>query len=115
MPNLGQRIRELRAERDISLRELAKQLGVSPAFISDVELGRRYPSEPLLSSIAKLLKVKVEELKALDERPPIDELKRAAEDDPHYGLALRTILDSNMSGDELIKLFQQTNKKKSDK
>ena len=37
---LGQRIRELRDARDISLHELAKQLGCSAAYWSDVELGR---------------------------------------------------------------------------
>ena len=42
---LGQRIRELRGKKDLSLRELAKKLDVSAAFLSDIELGRRYPSE----------------------------------------------------------------------
>lgn len=41
---LGQRIRELRERDDLSLREFARKLGVSAAFLSDVELGRRHPS-----------------------------------------------------------------------
>lgn len=115
MPNLGQRIRELREQRDLSLRELAKKLNVSAAFISDVELGRRFPSDEVLADIAKILRVKVDELKALDTRAPIEDLKRAAEGDPSYALALRTILDSRMSGEELIRLIQQKHRKKSDK
>ena len=43
MKTLGERIRELREERDLSLRELAGKIGVSAAFMSDVELNRRYP------------------------------------------------------------------------
>lgn len=40
MKTLGQRIRELRETKDLSLREFAKQLGdLSAAFLSDVELG----------------------------------------------------------------------------
>lgn len=115
MPSLGQRIRELREQRDISLRELAKKLDVSAAFISDVELGRRYPSDEVLVDIARILRVKVDELKSLDTRAPIDDLKRAAEGDQSYALALRTILDSKMSGEELIRLIQEKNKKKGSK
>ena len=40
---LGVRIRELRDQRDLSLREFARRLGdVSAAHLSDIELGRRY-------------------------------------------------------------------------
>ena len=113
MTSLGQRIRELREQRDLSLRELAKRLEVSPAFISDVELGRRFPSDEVLAAIAKLLRVKIEDLKSLDTRAPIDDLKKAADGDSSYALALRTILDSHMTGEELIRLMQK-NKKKSD-
>ena len=50
MKTLGQRIRELREEKDFSLRELAKKSGVTAPFLSDIELGRRYPSEKVLSA-----------------------------------------------------------------
>ena len=39
MKTLGEHIRELREERDLSLRELATKIQVSAAFMSDVELG----------------------------------------------------------------------------
>ncbi len=111
MKSLGHRIRELREQGEISLRELARKLNVSAAFISDVERGRRYPSDDLLVDIAKQLKIKVDELKASDTRAPLEDLKRAAEDDPSYGIALRTILDSRMTGEELIKLIEREHKK----
>jgi transcriptional regulator with XRE-family HTH domain len=49
--SLGQRIRELRDKADLSLRELAKKIGISSPFLSDIELGRR--SGQRLSQLAK--------------------------------------------------------------
>jgi transcriptional regulator with XRE-family HTH domain len=104
---LGQRIRELRDERDISLRELAKKLHCSAAFLSDVELGRRFPSEKMLKDIASLLKVSVVDLKAYDVRPPIEEIKRLTQDDPRYAMAFRTVIDHGVRPDQLIRLAKR--------
>ena len=41
--NFGEKIREARSEKGISLTELAKQLGVTKVYVSDVERGRRAP------------------------------------------------------------------------
>ena len=97
MKTLGERIRERREELDLSLREFAKQLDCSPPFISDVEHGRRFPSEQTLELMAQVLKVKLKELKDLDPRAPIEEMKRMAEKDPAYAFAFRTIADRRPS------------------
>lgn len=109
MPTLlGSRIRELREALDISLREFAKKLGdTSPAHISDIELGRRNPSESLLKQIAQLLRVPFEELQKLDMRPPVDELRRAIEADPQLGFALRKVIDHDISSEDLLKLVEK--------
>src|SRR6266481_10126333 len=98
---LGQKLRELREERDCSLRELAKKLGCSAAFLSDIELGRRYPSDKNLKDLAHLLHTTVDELKAHDTRPPIEEMKRLTAQDPKYALAFRTMIDRKLSADDL--------------
>lgn len=103
---LGQQIRELREKRDLSLRELAKKLGCSAAFLSDIELGRRFPSEASLKDVARILNVPFDELKAHDTRPPIEELKRLAASDPLYAVAFRTMIDRKLSGEELLKLAE---------
>jgi|ERR1700730_5911670 transcriptional regulator with XRE-family HTH domain len=103
---LGQRIRELRDERDLSLRELAKKLDCSAAFLSDIELGRRYPSEKNLKDLARILNVPFDELKAHDNRPPIEEMKRLSASDPLYALAFRTMIDRNISAEDLLKMAQ---------
>jgi transcriptional regulator with XRE-family HTH domain len=107
MMSLGQRIRELRDQRDLSLREFATKLGCSAAFVSDVELGRRYPSEKLLIEMAQILKVTVEELKTHDTRPPVEQMKRSIAIDPLYALAFRTVLERNISPDQLLKLAKE--------
>jgi transcriptional regulator with XRE-family HTH domain len=103
---LGERIRELREERDISLRELAKKLGCSAPFWSDVELGRRYPSEAMLKDAARHLKVSFEELKTYDTRPPLDELKRRSAEDPQYAFAFRRVIESKLTPQELLKIAE---------
>ncbi len=95
----------------MSLRELAKKLDCSPAFISDIELGRRHPSDKVLFEIARILKVKIEELRKMDVRPPTEEIKRITQNDPTFALAFRTVVDrindKNISADELMEFVRQ--------
>lgn len=105
---LGSRIRELREEKDISLRELARKLDeVSAAHVSDIELGRRNPSKDLLKKIATQLGVPIEDLEKYDTRPPIEQMKRVVQKNPAYGVALRTLLDKQVSPEEILKLARQ--------
>lgn len=100
-------MRRRRDELDLSLREFAKRLDCSAAFISDIELGRRHPSEKVLAEIARVLKVKLEDLQAMDVRPPIDDIKRLTQNDPRFALAFRTMIDKKVSADELLELANQ--------
>lgn len=104
MKTLGQYIRELREKKDISLRELAKKLDVSAAFVSDIELGRRFPSEKVLARLASALDVSVENLRQYDARVPFEDLRRLAEASPAYGLAFRKLVDKKVTPEELMKL-----------
>jgi len=115
MEGIGPFIRKRRDELDLSLRELAKKLDCSPAFISDIELGRRHPSDKVLVEIAKILKVRVEELRNMDVRAPIDEIKRATQNDPTFALAFRTVLDKNISADELLEFVRKREHEKKGK
>lgn len=55
--HLGDRLRELRGERGLSVRTLAGRAGFSPSFISQVELGQASPSIASLERIATALDV----------------------------------------------------------
>jgi transcriptional regulator with XRE-family HTH domain len=106
MKPLGERIRELREKKDISGRELAKRTKVSAPFLSDVELGRRHPSDDVLESIAIALETTLEDLKKHDARPPVEELKRMAANNPAMGFALRRVVDEDVSPDELLEFLK---------
>lgn len=54
---LGQKIRITRESKGISLRKLAKEIGVSPSFISQVEQSKARPSIISLGKIAEVLGV----------------------------------------------------------
>jgi transcriptional regulator with XRE-family HTH domain len=112
---LGERIRELREAKDLSLREFATKLDLSAAFVSDIELGRRYPSGKVLGDIAKALGTSVEELQKFDTRAPVEDLKRLASSNPAYGLAFRTIVDKRINAEELLKWTEKRAKDEKEK
>ena len=60
--NIGEYIREQRNTAKISLRELAKQAGVSNPYLIQIELGLRKPSAEILQQIAKGLRISAEVL-----------------------------------------------------
>lgn len=112
MKTLGQRIRELRQEKDLSLRELAAKIGVSSAFMSDVELGRRNPSDQHMAAIARVLETSLEELQQFDTRPPLREFQRATLSDPGYGIAFRQMMERNISSEELLQFIRERDQRR---
>jgi len=115
MKTLAQRIRELREEKDLSLRELARKLGVSAPFLSDVELGRRNPSDKVLARLAQVLGASADELRQFDTRPPVDAMRRLTTADPSYGLAFRMLIDKNVSSKDLIEFAERKKKREEPK
>lgn len=110
----GEKLRELREEHDFSLRELASQIGVSAAFLSDVELGRRFPSEEKLALLAKALKVSVEELRQFDFRDEAESIRKMMFADPAAGVAFRTVAEQmkgGVSAEEILKRLGQKKQK----
>jgi transcriptional regulator with XRE-family HTH domain len=69
-PEMGERLREARRARALSLRTLAERLGVSPSLISQIETGRANPSVSTLYAIANELDVSLDELLFNDRRAP---------------------------------------------
>src|SRR3954452_6548545 len=62
MDNLGSRLKAVRLKAGWTLRELARQAGVSPSFVSQIENGKSRPSVATLYEFAQLLKVSIDEL-----------------------------------------------------
>lgn len=74
--SLGHRLRVMRAERGLSLREAARRAGVVKETISDIERGHTHPYDVTLAKLARAYDVPVEEL--LEEPLPLDESSRGA-------------------------------------
>src|SRR5829696_3835821 len=74
--SLGRKLRVLRAERGLTLREAASRAGVAKETISDIERGLRHPHDVTLSKLARGYEVSVVDL--------LEEAVRAGklEDDP---------------------------------
>jgi transcriptional regulator with XRE-family HTH domain len=96
MPNtitLGGKLRDLREKAHLSLRELARELDISAPFLSDVELGRRFPSEEILTELAAKLGVQTEELRDLDTRTAMSDIKRMVDASPQLGLVFKSVVN----------------------
>jgi hypothetical protein len=65
--------------------------------------------------MARILKVKVEELRGMDVRAPIDEIKRITLDDPTFALAFRTVIDKNISANDLLEFVRKKEDEKKGK
>lgn len=99
---LGARLRVARREAGLSLRELARQLSVSPSFLSQMENGKSQPSVATLYSIAQVLGVSIDELFHVDDAAPATELPvrgatsavAAAAPRPHVDVVSRSAMAS---------------------
>ena len=65
MPGLPDSIKNRRRARKWSLRQLGEALGITPAYVADLEAGRRQPSVELKKRISTILDI------SLDEREPM--------------------------------------------
>lgn len=114
---LGQLIREKRSEAGLSLRALGDQLRetatsapVSAAFLSDIESGRRFPSDEMIGRIAAVLGCEAVELRMADPRAPALEIQDLATMNPRYAFAFRRVVDfltlSQMSPEEFVRRIE---------
>jgi predicted transcriptional regulator/DNA-binding XRE family transcriptional regulator len=78
---IGQRIRQLRLDRGLRQSDVAKQIGVSPAYLNLIEKGKRTIQFPLLWKALELLGQDLESfMSALGERRPDDALAKLLDD-----------------------------------
>ncbi|WP_395638933.1 helix-turn-helix domain-containing protein [Pseudolysinimonas sp.] len=59
---LGQRLRELRADREEKLADTARRAGISPQYLSEIERGIKEPSSEMISAVAGALDTTLAEL-----------------------------------------------------
>src|SRR5918997_663046 len=60
--SLGHKLRLMRAQRGLSLREAARRAGMVKETISDIERGKTHPYDVTLAKLAQAYEVPIEEL-----------------------------------------------------
>ena len=105
MANFGDRVRELRKAKGMTLRDLAAKVDVNFTYISKIENQKLsfgdYPSEDLIRRLAKVLKADADELLLLAQKIPED-IKRRVIERPD---AFRKI--AKLDDDALDKLLEE--------
>jgi transcriptional regulator with XRE-family HTH domain len=104
---LGDIIREARNNLDLSLRDLAKKLDVTPSYLSDIENNRRVPAEDVLRNIGRQLKLDFDELMARAGRFG-DDAVRYMMRTPAAGILFRRLAEQDASGTDVEKLIRHT-------
>ena len=93
MDTLGRHIRRARQNKRLTVRGLARHIGVAAPFVADIEADRRRPSPGVLARIAQVLDVPFAVLQDLDPRLP-PEVKEWMADEPRVGRLLRRLREA---------------------
>ena len=111
--NLGQRIRRMRLERKLGLRETATKVDISSTYLSRIETMSETspPAEEVIRRLATLLQDDFDELMQLAGRVPED-VEKVIKGDPSMPAFLRTAKEQKLSGDDLMKLLEAQKKGK---
>lgn len=107
MTTVGQRIREIRKERNLTQRELAERVGINFTYLSRVENDRlddeQTPREETLQKIAKALETDPDELLLLARRIP-DAYRNRILEKPGIFRRILQLSDSDL--EELLRGFE---------
>jgi transcriptional regulator with XRE-family HTH domain len=101
--SLGERIRDARLSKERGLRDLARQLEITPSYLSDIEADRRAPAEPLLREVALLLDLNIDELVDLAGRLDTT-TERYLKRTPGATMLFRRISEKDLPPEKLAKI-----------
>jgi transcriptional regulator with XRE-family HTH domain len=59
---IGDRMKKMRTEREMSQQQFAKKAGISMSFVSMLERGDRLPSLDMLVTISKVFEVRLQDM-----------------------------------------------------
>lgn len=116
--NFGEFLTVKREERDLTLREMARQMGVSAPFLSDVEKNRSAPlTKERLDKVAEILHFDTDEKTAMYDLVG-RQRNTVAPDLPEYiigrdyvAAALRTARDLNAGEAEWLRFVEELKKR----
>lgn len=92
---IGERLKEIRLEFQISQGQIAKELGVSQAAVAQYESGRNYPSNEVLLWYANRFDVSIDYIYGLTDHPYTEkgDLKHDKDYDKMYKIAAQVFAD----------------------
>ena len=105
---LGERIRRVRQERGLGLRETAKRIDISATYLSRIENCQESspPAEKVIRELADLLEDNFDELMQLAGRVPED-VEHVIKTDPDMPTFLRTAREKNVSAAEMLEWLKK--------
>lgn len=114
----GKFIEERRKALGLTLRGFAAELDIAPAYMSDIEKGRRYPPDKKLDEIAEILKLQGEGKTHMLDLAALAKTKTVSSDLPEYimekdlaRVALRRAKAGNLSDEGWREVIDLINKK----
>jgi transcriptional regulator with XRE-family HTH domain len=117
----GKFIEERRKALGITLRGFATELEIAPAYMSDIEKGRRYPPDKKLEDIVRILKFDDAAKEKLYDMAALTRTKTVSPDLPEYimekdlaRVALRRAKAGNLSDEGWREVIDLINKKVGD-
>ena len=106
MQTLGTYLRALREKRRVSLRRVATRARITAAYLSDIELGRRHPSEKVLAELAAALNTSFDDLRRHDPKALISDIQKRVGEDVGYADTLRRVLRKFETTEELLRFVE---------
>lgn len=106
---LGEVIHDARVKLDLSLRDVTKELHITPSYLSDIENDRRIPSEEVLVKLADFLHLEYDDLMARAGRFG-DEAVRYLMKTPAAGVLLRRLAKHQASDQTMAEVLKAADK-----
>ena len=123
MRRFGDFIKEKRLKKEINLRKLAEMLDVAPAYISDIEKGKRNsPAQDKMEKLVEILSLTEEEKNEMYDLAAKDRENAVAPDISDYiktndtvRVALRKARNLNLGEQEWLKIIEEMENGENDK
>lgn len=116
----GEYLKQLRTKKGMNLRKLAELVNIAPAYLSDIEKGKRNsPSPDKMDKIAEILELTEDEMHmmqdlAADDRPNCvaPDISEYVSNNENVRVALRKARELKISNQEWIKIIEEIEKSK---
>jgi transcriptional regulator with XRE-family HTH domain len=103
--SVGEVIHDGRAKLKLSLRDVTKELDITPSYLSDIENNRRVPSEEVLGKLAGFLNLDYNDLMARAGRFGEDAVRYMMKT-PAAGVLFRRLAEGRASGETVEEILR---------